>query len=610
MRFWKKLSISYKIFITLLVVISLGQLFMMGYIWNYESKILFQKEKQTLSTELNNEIKKLSTSLENRQKETIFLASLEVMDDLIANDVDKRVSNMLKRKADDLGKNIILLAVKNSKIIASSKAKYIDQPFKLDEKKYLYFYAPTYASFDKKTLLGKIVMLYPYENLTKLSMPQNTKLLWLTPPHKLKLFKTPKIDKDRYLIVSKNLKGILSNWKMYLAYQKDKAYETLNHIKEMLLYAFVFALGLLAFTVWLISKNLLKGVERLSKTSGEIIKTKDYSKQVVIESEDEIGELSKSFNTLIYETKSLLTKLDKQSKTHFENLIELISFFNTITQTKDAKSTLKIAENFKKDSNKDKRFIDATSKMVTLQLERISLLDSTKEALEAKSMFLSTISHELRTPLGSILNLTQHLMVSQNLKDGDIDMLSKIETSATHLLGMINNILDISKLESNKLIVHKQRVNLKTLLEEIVEMIEPLTSEKELQLIQNITINNDEIITDSQLFKQVVINILSNAIKYTNHGSITLTLQQNQNHYLLKVIDTGIGIEPKLLDHVFQEFYQSSVNLKNLGNSSGLGLALSKKVAHLLKGNLEIISEGKDKGVTVYFTFKDISKLS
>jgi len=202
------------------------------------------------------------------------------------------------------------------------------------------------------------------------------------------------------------------------------------------------------------------------------------------------------------------------------------------------------------------------------------------------------------------------LMISENLKDSDIDMLSKIETSATHLLGMINNILDISKLESNKLIVHKQKVNLKELIEEILEMIEPLISEKELQLIHNISINSVQINTDPQLFKQVVINILSNALKYTNRGTITLSINQNQNKYLLKVHDTGIGIEPNLLQHIFQEFYQSNINLENLGNSSGLGLALSKKVAHLLEGDLEIFSEGKSKGTTVYFTFKSISKPS
>jgi signal transduction histidine kinase len=604
MKLWKKLPISYKIFITLLLTISLGQIFMMVYIWNYESKILYQKEQRDLYLALEAQSQKLSTALENKQKETQFLASLEVMDDLIANDLDKRVSSMLERKAADLEEEIILLAVKNGKIISASKPNYIEQNFQVFDDKYLYFTAPTYASFNPKVLLGKIILLYPFKNLANLSISKSTKLLWLTPPHKLELFNNPKIDKNDYLMVSQDLKGTLSNWKIHLAYQKDKAFETLNHIKKMLLYTFLFALGLLILTVWLISKNLLKGVQHLSKTSQEIIQTKDYTKQVVVESDDEIGQLSSSFNTLISQTNSLLTQLDAQSKKHFENLIKLISFFNTITQTKDRESTLATAKeemlHFNEASNMDKRFLDATSSMVSLQLERISLLDSTKEALEAKSLFLSTISHELRTPLGSILNLTQHLMVSQNLKDEDVDMLSKIETSATHLLGMINNILDISKLESNKLIVHKQKVNLKTLLEEIIEMIEPLTSEKELQLIQTITINDEEITTDPQLFKQVVINILSNALKYTNKGSITLSMKQSQNQYLLKVTDTGIGIEPKLLNHVFQEFYQSSVNLKNLGNSSGLGLALSKKVAHLLEGNLEIFSEGKNRGTTLY----------
>jgi signal transduction histidine kinase/HAMP domain-containing protein len=368
----------------------------------------------------------------------------------------------------------------------------------------------------------------------------------------------------------------------------------------MLFYAFLLALILLILVVWLVSKSLLKGIKQLSKTSKEIIQTEDYTKQVVVDSEDEIGELSNSFNTLISQTNELFTKLDTQSKTHLNNLVELIDFFNTITKTKDENSTKKIAkQRLKEFANHDKKFLNATSNMIDLQLERISLLDKTKQALEAKTLFLSTISHELRTPLGSILNLTQHLMIDQNLNDENVDMLSKIETSATHLLGMINNILEISKLESNSLIVHKQKVDFKELFEEIMEMIEPLVDEKNLKFIKEINTNKNSIETDPQLFKQVVINILSNAIKYTNKGSITVTLKDN----IFKVKDTGIGIDTKLLPYIFEEFYQSDINMKNLGKSSGLGLALSKKIALLLEGDLEIFSEGKGRGVEVIFTF-------
>lgn len=148
---------------------------------------------------------------------------------------------------------------------------------------------------------------------------------------------------------------------------------------------------------------------------------------------------------------------------------------------------------------------------------------------------------------------------------------------------MINNILEISKLESNSLIVHKQEVDL----------IELLADEKDLKLIKEIDINDRNITTDPQLFKQVVINILSNALKCTNHGSITVSLKEDS----LKVTDTGIGIDPKLLPHIFEEFYQSDINMKHLKNSSGLGLALSKKIALLLEEDLKIFSEGKDYSI-------------
>jgi signal transduction histidine kinase len=586
---WSSISISYKIFISLLVAISIGEIFILIYIWQYESKILTQKEYIDLKASLSFESKTIDDYLTNLKKETTFLASLEVMDDFIAKDVDKRVSKLLKQKADDLGSNIVLFATINRKIIASSHNSFINRDFKKDMDRYLYFQMPVYASFNPKRILGEIVLQYPLKNLTDLQTTKG-RILWLTPLEDIK------IDKRDYLLVSKKLR----DWKINLAYKKSDAFKTVEDIKKMLILSFIFALILLSITVWIISKNLLKGVKRLSKTSKEIIETEDYTKQVIVESNDEIGELSNSFNTLISQTNSLLSKLDTQSKTHLNNLIELISFFNTITKTKDADTTKKIArERLKEFAKHDKRFLDATTNMIDLQLERISLLDKTKKALDAKTMFLSTISHELRTPLGSILNLTQHLMISKNLNDEDIKMLSKIETSATHLLNLINNILEISKLESNSLIVHKQNINLKELFEEIMEMIEPLAIEKDLTLIKEVDLTKEMILTDPQLFKQVAINILSNALKYTEKGSIKVILKDNY----LKIIDTGIGIDKELLPHIFKEFYQSSVDIKHLKNSSGLGLALSKKVALLLEGDLRIFSQGRDKGVEVIFTF-------
>jgi len=161
----------------------------------------------------------------------------------------------------------------------------------------------------------------------------------------------------------------------------------------------------------------------------------------------------------------------------------------------------------------------------------------------------------------------------------------------------------ISKLETNRIIPHPQPTHLPTLLEEIYEMIEPLAEDKGLHLSKTIVLENEHTFLDQQLFKQVVINILSNAIKFTHQGKIELELRENTTHYLMSVSDTGVGIDKERLAYIFEIFYQSHVDFKQLKKSSGLGLALSKKIAQLLKGDLRIYSEGKDTGTTLYFTF-------
>lgn len=243
------------------------------------------------------------------------------------------------------------------------------------------------------------------------------------------------------------------------------------------------------------------------------------------------------------------------------------------------------------------------SKSVTLPL--IRLLRESQKALDAKSTFLSTISHELRTPLGSILNLTQHLTLSPKADSKMREMLSGIETSATHLLAMIDNILQLSKLESKDIVVHRERIDLEETIREVVEITHPLMLEKEILFRQNIAIDTKEITTDGNMLKQVIINLLSNAIKFTDeHGEISLDLTNERNSYSLTIRDSGIGIEKARLQHLFTPFMQAHADLKNLKNSSGLGLALSQKVAHLLGGKITIESEGRGKGVTAIFNFK------
>ncbi len=649
-NFWSRLSIAYKIFVAMLIVFSTVQIITIAYIWKVESKILIEKEEKNLKRQLFEKALFLNTHMASLAKETRFLAGLEVMDDLIAKDIDKRVSTILKRRADDLGEDIVIVAMNDDSLLASSSKRFDSKNLKKPNLDYLYLYAPVFASFDKKKMIATITMLYPLKNLSNLKTDDPNKILWLTPPKPLNIFKKPSV-KDT-IFVSQKLNGVLKDWTLNLSFAKKEALSTLKHIQKILFYTFLFTIILLAGAIFLLSKRLTNPINKLSLTVTEIIKTKDYTKQAKIDSKDEIGQLCDSFNKLIIKTAKLMEDIRKQEKIHHIQLMELIHFFNDLINTKTEDETIKTAllhiktfskasdanyipadkniKNLKKDfpikmydydtkeiktlgyfllDGVDERLIGkklfgSFCKMIKLQLEHIQLLKTTTKALEAKSTFLSIISHDLKTPLGSILNLTQHLMINQNFTEDEYAMLRRIEVSAEHLLSMINNILQLSKLESNSITPHRETVNLNTVLDEIFDILEPLIQEKNLNLVKSSHIKNSEISSDENILKQIFINLLSNAIKFTRKGKIDVMLKQDKDTYIFKVTDSGRGIDPKRQRFLFQPFYQTNVDMNNLQNGSGLGLALSQKMARLLQGYITIYSEGNQKGTTATFTFK------
>ena len=491
-KFWQKLPIAYKIFALILLFLALVEVVATLFIWQFESNILLQKERQNLTQMLQNYSQRILSHLDALQKETKFLASLEVMDDIVAKDIDKRILSLLEHKAKDLAEGIILLISDQNDTVIISPKPYLNLPLQAFRAEYLLFQAPVYASFDKQKQLGKLILLYPYENLQHLHTDTPSRKLWLKPPAQNIHFKTPQVQNA--LVVSKTLPSPLQNWQINLSFQKEEALATLKNIEKVQLYTFFISTVLLAVIIFILSKRL------------------------------------------------------------------------------------------------------------TLPL--LELLKNSEKALEAKSTFLSTISHELRTPLGSILNLTQHLTLSPKADEEMRKMLSGIETSAQHLLSMINNILQLSKLEAKSIVVQKEQVNLNELIEEISEIVTPLVQEKEITFIQKTDIKHHTIISDSNLLKQVMINLLSNAVKFTQKGQIVMKLQEDKGEYRFSVEDTGIGISKTRQKDLFTPFFQAHTDLKTLQNSSGLGLALSQKVAGLLGGEITIYSAGTNKGTKASFTFR------
>jgi len=251
----------------------------------------------------------------------------------------------------------------------------------------------------------------------------------------------------------------------------------------------------------------------------------------------------------------------------------------------------------------EKNFYTSIASMLTLQLDKIRLMEQTKSASKAKSAFISNMSHELRTPLNSIIGFSQLLIMYEDLTENQQDSVSSIESSAQFLLNMINEILDIAKIESGKMEVHLKSFNPLDIVESSYAMLLPLAEDKSInfELIDTrCTIH--EIKTDPKLFQQIILNLLSNAIKFTENGSITLEIYNNQDTLTIQIKDTGIGIDKESIKQLFNDFTQVENVMQKTHKGTGLGLSLSKKMANILGGDVILSSEGLKKGSLALFT--------
>ncbi len=233
-------------------------------------------------------------------------------------------------------------------------------------------------------------------------------------------------------------------------------------------------------------------------------------------------------------------------------------------------------------------------------------LAAAEEANKAKTVFLSNMSHEIRTPMNAIIGLDSLALRNESLDPETREYLEKIGGSARHLLGLINDILDMSRIESGRMVLRKEEFSFRSMLEQINTMVMTQCSEKglkyECRVIGGVS---DFYIGDDMKLKQVLINILSNAIKFTDPpGEVYLTVErtavfEDQSTLRFVIKDTGIGMDASFIPKVFDTFTQEDSSRNNKYGSTGLGMAITKSIVDIMNGTISVTSE---KGVGTEFT--------
>ncbi|MFN3873383.1 MAG: response regulator [Ignavibacterium sp.] len=232
-----------------------------------------------------------------------------------------------------------------------------------------------------------------------------------------------------------------------------------------------------------------------------------------------------------------------------------------------------------------------------------------EESTKLKSQFLASMSHELRTPMNSILGLTELILDKAQIDDKNRERLEVVLKSGKRLMNLINDILDLSKIEAGKMEIREEEILLEELLEDVSSTIQPLVYEKGLRFTINRKCDTKIIVTtDKGRVTQVLINLLGNAIKFTDKGNIELSVAlMDDNNLVFSVSDTGIGIPEDAQKIIFEEFRQVDGSTTRRYSGTGLGLAISKKIVDLLGGKIwvkSIVGKGSIFSFTIPVNYR------
>lgn len=331
--------------------------------------------------------------------------------------------------------------------------------------------------------------------------------------------------------------------------------------RNILLIGFV-ATGLLLSGIYFLSRRITQPIATITEAAIQL-QNGQLNQSIPVVSQDEIGFLAQVFNHMAQQLKESFSALEKSNH-------ELESRVNDRT------------------------------------VELVEAKEAAESATRTKSVFLANMSHELRTPLNSIIGYSEMLEEDAESigEDSFVPDLRKIQGSSKHLLNLIDSILDLSKIEAGRMELQLEPVSIAALAQDVLATIHPVAEAK----FNNVVLNNvstvGSIESDPGKLRQCLLNLLSNANKFTDQGQLTLTIStisyQSENYLEITVTDTGIGMEQDQLEKIFRAFIQADTSPTRRYGGTGLGLTITREFVHMLGGTITAESElGKGSTFTI-----------